>query len=1072
MDNRVALDPARSVVVEACAGSGKTWLLVSRVVRLLLAGVQPSEILAITFTRKAAQEMQQRLHDWLHFLAVAEDEAVRRFLRERSLDDAAVELALPRARRLFFDVLDAQPPLTINTFHGWFMQLMQRAPLAAAPGGVSLLEKTQGSLDEAWRNFADQLAAAPEGEAAQAMRALLAELGLHGTKALLMKFVALRNEWQAYVIGQSEPVDWALAQLRAALGIDETRDPAIEWAESDEARAALFAFATQLATGTDTQCKQATTLERAWTDSPAGDRFEAVCEVLFTQQGKPRAWKATAKQDAAVFTLARERLLEQVEAVRGRLDDLQVFSLNRQALRCGAALLACYQGLKQRQQQMDFADLEWQAATLLNDSVHAEYMQYKLDSRYRHVLLDEFQDTNPLQWQILRAWFEAADAVDSRPTIFMVGDPKQSIYRFRRADARIFDVVRAFLVEHYDAAYQKRNVTRRNAPAVLAAVNGVFLGQPVFRDFVTHESHDTALPGHVEVLDLARFEGTAGEAETPVGLRNPLLQARMEKEGSAREAEAEQFAARVAEIVGDWQVRDEDGTMRPAGYGDVMVLVRKRTHLATYERALRRRHIPYVTSRRGGLLESLESLDMQALLTFLITPFADLQLAQVLRSPLFDCSDADLQRLAASGEGGWWRRLQSVSESGADLPALQRAARLLSRWLGLVDRLPVHDLLDRIYFESDAIERYGAAVPPELREQVRANLQAFIHLALDVDAGRYPSLPRFLHELAEMRSASDNESPDEGKLGAAGNALRFLTVHESKGLEAPIVWLLDANDAREKSEAHGVLLDWSPEARQPAHFSLYVSQKAGAGVRQAYFAAEEALAEREAMNLLYVAMTRAKQALLVSGNGDAKPETWYGRIHAVVDPARENPLSCAGLAAAVAPLAQMPAIAPALLQPLAVGTRRSGMSEAQRRGVWLHALLQHLAPPEAVTDMQLLRQRCRIPVHLFDALLVQARNLLSQEHLQCFFEPAQYRRAVNELPYLRADGELRRIDRVVEFKDEVWVLDYKMGEGGERAAYHQQVEEYRAAMQSIYPGKRLRAALLFADGNLVETITR
>ncbi len=146
---------------------------------------------------------------------------------------------------------------------------------------------------------------------------------------------------------------------------------------------------------------------------------------------------------------------------------------------------------------------------LLNDSDHAEYLQYKLDSRYRHVLLDEFQDTNPLQWQILQAWFAASAAVQSTPTVFVVGDPKQSIYRFRRADARLFGVVRGFLQQHYAAHHLTQNETRRNAPAVLDAVNGVFDGLHGYADFAIHHAHQKALPGHVEVLPLAVAAETA-----------------------------------------------------------------------------------------------------------------------------------------------------------------------------------------------------------------------------------------------------------------------------------------------------------------------------------------------------------------------------------------------------------------------------------------------------------------------------------------------------------------------------------------------------------------------------------
>jgi ATP-dependent helicase/nuclease subunit A len=382
----------------------------------------------------------------------------------------------------------------------------------------------------------------------------------------------------------------------------------------------------------------------------------------------------------------------------------------------------------------------------------------------------------------------------------------------------------------------------------------------------------------------------------------------------------------------------------------------------------------------------------------------------------------------------------------------------------------VHDLLDRIYFEGDLLHRYAAALPAELHETVRANLQAFMEIALNVDAGRYPSLPRFLAELRELRAA-ENESPDEGKVGEVGNALRIYTVHEAKGLEAPIVWLLDANDTRQKADSYSVLLDWQPNAPRPAHFSLF-SDKRGRGAKRApYFDADEAYARREEMNLLYVAMTRAKQALLVSGNGEPAETSWYGRIAQVVEQG-SNPLLAA--ADSVAPVQLKPSVKvdAALLRPLPTGQYVPHITPEQRNGTWLHALLQHLAsslnPSPGGRGKQELQQYCAIPPNEMDALWQQAQHLLALPNLQRFFNPLHYRNASNEMPYVNARGELKRIDRVVEFDDEVWVLDYKTGANANSAPYLAQMAEYRSAMQAVYAGRTVRCALVFADGVLNE----
>ncbi|MEK7810563.1 MAG: UvrD-helicase domain-containing protein, partial [Pseudomonadota bacterium] len=568
--------------------------------------------------------------------------------------------------------------------------------------------------------------------------------------------------------GGGQAVQFALKNLLDHLAVDLEFDPIADWGICGNNEEIFFAFVRQLASnGTEVQQGKASELERAWTDTKPEERFNKIWPLFFTLTDTPRKGsplKATTKQDAVLFERTRDVVQNSLQEVRDTLAEQQAYRLNEAVLHCGVAFLERYQALKGLKQQMDFPDLEWQLCRLLQQSEHAETLQYKLDSRYRHVLLDEFQDTNPLQWQILRAWFDAAVAVESQPTVFVVGDPKQSIYRFRRADARLFGVAREYLQENFAAATLGNSLTRRNAQPIVDVVNAVFREQPDGFEFVEHQTHQKELPGHVRVLPLAvtsELNNEATKSPSPAGggvgvgehsqelsLRNPLTTAREETEEGSRHIEAAQFAEQLQTIASNWLVHD-DGKLRRATYGDIMVLVRSRTHLAVYEEALRAKHIPFLSSRRGGLLDTLEAEDIQALLMFLITPFADLALAQVLRSPIFACSDADLMSLAQippsppllkggaqvedvsnleegkesvphfekGGLGGicsWWQRLQHLAETRhsdettshstkhdeavqvAGYPtgggvgehsSLQRAYELLNRWLALADKL-------------------------------------------------------------------------------------------------------------------------------------------------------------------------------------------------------------------------------------------------------------------------------------------------------------------------------------------------------------------------------------------------
>ncbi len=1087
LDNAIALSPVRSVVVEACAGSGKTWLLVSRMLRLLLAGAAPSELLAITFTRKAAQEMTDRLHAWLGVLALEDDATVRDFLRARAVPDDAIEALLPRARGLLETVLTAQPGPTVTTFHGWFLDLLKRAPLETGlPWGAPLLEREQLLQSEVRDRLLTKWAAAPDSPEGIALLALLVDVGEHNLRALLKGFLKARAEWWAYTEGTTDPVSHALERLRPLLHAHLDSDPvAAFWAdELMVARVKRVGYA--LEKGTETERKKGWAIQHA----QANADFEALRKKILKADGGRLASKATKGLLAALAAEA-DTYLRDYEALENALEDIarhhtdqRIWRLNRHGLLLGHALLTAYQDAKAEQGVIDFSDAEWLACRLLQSEEHAPALALKLDARYRHLLLDEFQDTNPLQWQALSTWLAEARGADSGMTVFMVGDPKQAIYRFRRGEARVFDAAADFLSAHFDAARFSTDMTRRLAPSVVAAIN------PVFADVAGFAAHTHApenadrpgalrsLPVQVEKTEAAAADGlphtgtpshyaASGHVWSP--MRNPLTTPQPEADDRAVHAEARQFARVLRdEVLDRWGVMD-GRSPRAARPGDVMALVRKRTHLHLYERELEAARIPFITSRRGGLLHALEAQDLLALLETLLLPHADLKLAHVLKSPVFGCSDEDLLRVFAPqppDETRGWERLATLIHQTDCPPTLARAASLLGRWRTHCGTLPVHDLLDRIYFEGDLEARYAAAVPEAMRPQVAANLRAFMQLALTQDAGRYPTLAGFIRELASLIDDAD-AAPGEGLAADDEDAVRLLTIHGAKGLEAPVVWLLGGSDAQ-RGESYAVLAPWPPDAARPLHFSLFGKQDERGACRERWFEEETALAQRESDNLLYVALTRAEQALIVSG--DADKNAWLARVDAAwqdMNLPADLPPAAAREADRIMPPVRIDA--PAVGQRVAV----TAANPAAASGELFHACVARLAPPGSAVDLAALAARLALDAEL-DATESAARALLAQPRLARFFDPAQYLRAHNELALLDGSGRLQRLDRVVECDDAVWLIDYKTGDDSRSLSdaqlaerHRPQLAGYRALLAALYPDKPIHAVLLLADGRLI-----
>ncbi|WP_019141683.1 UvrD-helicase domain-containing protein [Noviherbaspirillum massiliense] len=1082
---RIACDPYRSVVVEACAGSGKTWLLVARMLRLLLAGAEPSELLAITFTRKAAQEMRERLLQLLRDLALRPDPEVRQLLIERGVPESELPELLPAARGLYDRVLSSAQSLSIDTFHSWFARLLQIAPLTSGvPHGYALTETTGELEREAYGRFMQ--AVGDDEDLRAALLTMYEMVGDWNANRMIQAFAAKRAEWWAAMQGAPDaepclPLQWLLELC----GEDGERDARLSLWEEEELKARILDIARLLGQGASRNQARATAIESALTAGASPDNFTRLLMQFCDEKGAVRGndhrrgkllaalQKQWGDDGCDVFEREFGAVAEVLQELQRRSFEPAVLALNQALFKVGAAYLDHYQAVKAEQRVFDFSDLEWHAYRLLSNEEHAAYLQSRLDARYKHILLDEFQDTNPLQWSIVRAWLDAYGDDVEPPSVFVVGDPKQSIYRFRRAEPRVFTAARDMLAAS-GAAVLRTNQTRRNATDIVQALNASFTANPLFAPQTTLASGS----GSIWRLPLIWQEEGERDAPSVFTLRDPLTAPREEEQDARRRDEGAAVARAIIHARNDLKLRR--GVDVP--WSDVMLLVRKRSHLTAYESALRDAGIPFVSDKRGGLLESLEVADLIALLNFLITPGDNRALAHVLKSPIAGASDEDLIMLAQRSEGAWWPRMRAAAKEGAS-EAVRRIAGLLEQWLQAAPRLPVHDLLDVILHQGDLIARYAQASPPLLRNQVVGNIEAFIELALNLDAGRYPSLPKFIDALRLLKDGADNDAPDEAAVDAALDAVRILTIHSAKGLEAPIVILLDANHSEPARDDFGILCDWPQDAHAPTHFSAFGRSQERGAARDHLFEAEEGFRRQEDWNLLYVAMTRAKEVLILSGVAGSRGTledgcvegSWYHRLLAapeLVPDALEEGIAVS--TAAGDDSFSLPVFMPPPLAPVEPAFLTQFRTHAMDEGIALHTLLEHVTQerrwPVQLPDVPTLARWLACPQDVAAAAREYAQSILSAPQLERFFNPAHFQLAHNELEVM-AGNELLRFDRAVITGDEVWILDYKRDLlDSERLAYQTQLARYRLAAAAVFPGKKLRTALITADGQLREMV--
>ena len=1082
----IACDPQRSVAVQACAGAGKTWMLVSRMLRALLEAdepLQPQEILAITFTKKAAGEMRQRLNDWLAEFAQLPLPALEQQLRLRgfveengrmTLTDGALKL-----QKLYQTLLLAGRGVQIRTFHGWFAALLRTAPLSllqalGLPSVYELLEDDAEAVEQAWPRFLQALT--QDAEAQAEFNALVQTHGRFQSRRALEALLNRRVEFaladaHGVVATSVQPFGVQFPELAAlALPGDALAPGAVYRADFDAAAVALGRASAPTFSAKGSELEQALT---------AGDADGALTALL-TKTGEPRKFSEKVP-DIARVRQAQE-LAQRLHEARAQH---QAWLHQQRLMRLGRLLLDQFARLKRERGWIDMNDVERAAQAMLADEQLSGWLQQRLDARVRHLLIDEFQDTSPLQWQALLAWLSAYAGSGSgeAPKVFIVGDPKQSIYRFRRAEPQVFLAAQDFVRQGLGGELLSCDHTRRNAHAVIAGVNAAMLQaqqQGEYADFRAHTT-DSSESGQMLFLPPIGLDDAVAEAEQHDGWRDSLSQPRELPEETRRTLECRQAARFVADVLqGRWQ----DGLPKPFQAGDVMVLARKRDRLAVMQDELRRLHIPALQPEKNLLGEAPEVADLVALMDALLSPSHDLSLAQALKSPLFGCGDEDLialalaRRPAVSDEAGksWLELLPKVQSPSLDGAAV---AVQLSRWQAWLNQLPPHDALQAIYDDGDVLARFGAAAPATARSRVIANLRALPAAALELDGGRYATPYALVRALRRGRI--------KAPVLAQPDAVQLLTVHGAKGLEARLVLLLDCDASPARADSMSVLVDWPGASAVPTRLSFLSSESHPPPCNAEALARELAERQREELNALYVAMTRARQSLVLSATMGrrADPGSWWSRLQplaqalALPEPADAAAVSATPRADSHFFMKIMPddgagkgfsAINSEVEVP-----RDEATEQLANIGLAMHRLLEWLplhAGTEALwseAQRQAVARAFSLDAQALDQACTAAQAVRSGSAAWTW-DPALIQWSGNEVA-LAYEGALLRLDRLVQRRDDGhwWVLDYKSTDNPlAQPALYAQLARYRDAVRAANPGATVRAAFLTPQGQTIE----
>ena len=1111
-----AADPGLSAWVSANAGSGKTHVLVNRVLRLLLDGVPPGRMLCITYTKAAAANMANRIFKALGNWATLDAESLRRALtqltgRRPTLAEQA------KARRLFAESLETPGGLRIETIHAFCTRVLQAAPFEAnVPPRFEVADDLAQAemLREARRDLLALVAADPQGAEAKALD-LLARLAAQDSFETMVQEALRQRALFSDETGRARDPREMLAGIAAFLGIAPDLDAETVKVAFRAELAALPGLTTlieALGAGSKTRQDVAATLRALLAGQDDGDPVAFCRRGFITEAGtinsNVRGRGNSAFDGALLATL--EALAECLLTAADRLNAIAIRDRSAALALLVTRMLASYQRQKSLRSLLDYDDLIARTRSLL-ERVEAAWVLYKLDAGIDHILLDEAQDTGEAQWAILRKLAEEfVSGGDLRPkprTIFVVGDEKQSIYGFQGAAPAAFGEERRALERRIAAAELafeaiSLNTSFRSAPDIMQAVDAVFALPEHARGLVFDgaprpETHDTVrrgAPGTVDIWPLAAND----TAEPPDAWTTPV-------DAPERRSGTVKLAERIARTLQRWHRERRDDRGHPFEAGDVMILLRQRGALfEAIVKALKDAGVPVAGRDRLTLAEHPAVEDLVVLGRALLLPDDDLTLATALKTPLVDLDDDDLLRLAPGRKGSLRAALQAAADSE---PRYAAAEAKLVHWTREAGRCgPFRffaDLLGPGGGRNLALARLGA--------EAGDALDAFLNAALDHERRYGPSLAGFLQHVTG--SAADVKRD----LSASAGEVRVMTVHGSKGLEAKIVILADLGPQPGARRLPKILAVPEPGRATP----VPIWPPPGAEDTVATAGAKARVVEQmveEHHRLLYVAMTRAEDRLIVcatQAKGEAPEGSWYAMIaeglgaseaglqeigdgdEAILRFSVTPPVPPEGAEAkpdntakAVAPgwLARpvareaepLPPLKPSGALAAADGEERPGdgpfLSEAAAAGRLAHLLLQLLpeVPQERreETARTLAEARGRaLPPECRQEIVATALALLAAPALAELFAGS----ALAEAPVSGAvrlpDGSVRaisgRIDRLAITPDSVIIADFKTAARPPAdadaipPATVTQLAAYAALLREIYPGRAVRALLVY-----------
>ena len=1025
-----ASNPFDSVWVSASAGTGKTKVLTDRVLRLLLQVTKPEKLLCLTFTKAAAAEMKNRINAVLKEWAICDENKLQNEIEVLTQETPEIEV-IQKARSLFSNVLETPGGMKIMTIHSFCQSLLKRFPLeAGVPPHFEVLDDLS----------------------ANAMKEDILN------EVLMDQNIRDSLQKMAYLVSTDTLMD-LLSRI-----LDDT--------------SRFLKLMDKNPGGINTVIQS---IKRHLNISNYHTEKQIINEYCSEEEWSAQKAQYLTKQDTIRKTMQEDPNSQKVWDINEHLKSFKIAQATQTLLDIAFRVIGKYQTLKSHQALLDYSDLIEKTKDLLYRSSTAAWVLYKLDGGIDHILVDEAQDTNKSQWAIIKAlaeeFFSGEDASNRLRTLFVVGDKKQSIFSFQGADPIAFEEMRIFfekrIIDSQNTFYNiPLNYSFRSTEPVLRLVNYLLQNEQARNGVLSENEEAYHLANRSEdagLIEIWPVEEPQKE-DAPDPWKPPIER---QENKSAMKRLVDKLVRKIDSMIGTETLMSQN---RPIEPGDILILLQKRgSMMAEIVRSLREKQIPVAGVDRLVLSDHLAIQDMMALTEFVLQPQNDLNLANLVKSPILELAEDDLYKLCIHrGKLTVWQRIQKL---------YPQKALLLKQIMNIADKMPPFEfyntVLEAFGMRKNFVARFG--------QEVNEALDELLNLALTFEQTQTPSLQLFLNWFSQQEIEIKRDLDNSGI-----NAVRIMTVHGSKGLQGNIVFLPDTCSSRNKSPAGGdfIWLDeelplWIPNAALRPHRL------------EDYFKEKELLNNQEKRRLLYVAITRAKDRLYVSGYGRKSSNNWYDLIlnslpetiepdeNGIIkwDSPQKRKISLHAKANTPYDFDSMPMwttkapptenIKPDPLSPskldidedtdiaIEESVLDSNQELALRRGTFLHKMLQFLPtlPPEK--RLEYLQSKCPSDIEVPENFL----QIFDHPDLKDLFNT----NSMAEVPVVgTVNGQVfsGQIDRLVVLPNEVKIIDFKTNRFVPNeipTLYKNQLNAYKDLLKSIFPDRIVKAYILWTQ---------